>query len=398
MAHRPIRVLYLDHTAQLSGGELALARLLGALDRARVEPIVALAEEGPLRELLARESIDTRVLPLAAGVRDVRKGSLGATGLIRQLRWLRSLWRYAGRISELVRECRADLIYTNSLKSDFYGALAARLAGVPVVWHVRDRIDEDYLPRMAVLLVRALAHHVPVCVIANSASTLATLRLQSVKRTAVIASGLSREFIERCRFVRRPNFVPQVGIIGRIAAWKGQDVFLEAAALLLRRGVGAHFLIAGSPMFGEEAAEQELRRQAARLGIQDEVEFLGFSDVPTVLRSLDVLVHASKTAEPFGQVIVEGMAAEVPVIATNGGGAREIIEDGRTGVLVPPGDAPALAAALGDLLSQPERARRLAAAGRAHVLEHFTIEQSARRSETLYEELLGAPGRCVSKV
>ncbi len=385
----PIRVLYLDHTAQLGGGELALARLLQALDRARVEPIVVLAQQGPLAELLARQSIDIHVLPLSVSLREVRKDSLGLTGLLRQLGAIRSLWRYARRISDFARARGVDLIYTNSLKADFYGAIAGRLARVPVIWHVRDRIEPDYLPRMAVWLVRLLARHVPTCVVANSASTLATLRLQPSGRTAVIASGLTREHIEQCWVAQRSNPVPRIGIIGRIAPWKGQDVFLEAAGRLTRQGLAARFLVAGAPLFGEEAFEQRLRAQAAQLGIAPQVEFLGFSAVPPLLRSLDVLVHASRVPEPFGQVIVEGLAAELPVIATDGGGAREIIENGRTGLLVPCGDAAALAAALMQLLTQPELARRLASAGRRHVLEHFTVEQAARRSEALYEQLLG---------
>jgi glycosyltransferase involved in cell wall biosynthesis len=390
-ARPPVRVLYLDHTAALSGGELALARLLGALDRTRVEPIVALAEDGPLRELLARQSIDTHVLPLSEKLRRVRKDSLGIAGLLGQVRSLGSLWHYGRRLGRFAREQRADLIYTNSLKSDFYGALAARVAGVPVIWHIRDRIEDSYLPPPAVWLVRQLARHLPACVVANSAGTLETLNLRGHKRAAVIASGLTREHIERCRGPRQTNTVPQIGIIGRIAPWKGQDVFLEAAALLLRDGMPARFRIVGSPMFGEQAFEQQLRQSAASLGIEQQVEFLGFSDVPQTLRSLDVLVHASKTPEPFGQVIIEGMAAELPVVATDGGGAREIIDPGRTGLLVPMGDARALARALAHLLSEPERARRLAAAGRQHVLEHFTVEQSARQSEALYEQLLRTP-------
>jgi glycosyltransferase involved in cell wall biosynthesis len=386
----PIRVLYLDHTAQLSGGELALARLLGALDRRRVEPIVVLAEEGPLRELLIQQSVETHVLPLDQRLRNVRKGSLGLAGWIAQIGALGRLWRYARQVSRFARQRRAQLFYSNSLKADFYGAVAARLAGVPIVWHIRDRVEDGYLPPAAAWLVRLLARHLPVCVVANSASTLETLKLGGGRRTAVIASGLTPEHIERCWVAQRSNPTPRVGIVGRIAPWKGQDVFLEAAARLLSAGVAARFCIVGAPMFGEEAFDGFLRERASSLGLVDHVEFLGFSDVPAVLRSLDILVHASKTPEPFGQVIIEGMAAELPVVATDGGGAREIIENGRTGVLVPMGDAGRLAEALVGLLTHPERAHSLAAAGRRHVLEHFTVEESARRSEELYEELMGA--------
>jgi glycosyltransferase involved in cell wall biosynthesis len=382
-------VLYLDHTAQLSGGELALARLLGALDRSRVEPIVVLGEDGPLfAHLTTKHSIEAHVLPLDEKVRNVRRGRLGVGGLIGQLRSFGTLWAYARRIGRFARERQPDLIYTNSLKSDFYGALAARLSGVPVIWHVRDRIEESYLPRPAVWLVRILARHLPACVVANSASTLATLRPSSRMRTAVIASGLTREHIERCQGPRHANAVPHVGIIGRLAEWKGQDVFLRAAAALLDAGVVARFRIVGSAMFGEEAFEQQLHQLAATLGVEGNVDFTGFSDVPATLLSLDVLVHASTTPEPFGQVIIEGLAAGLPVVATNGGGAREIIDHGRTGLLVPMGDVAALAAALRRLLAEPEEARRLGAAGRRHALENFTVEQSARHSENLYEQLL----------
>jgi len=384
----PIRVLYLDHTAQLSGGELALARLLGALDRTRVEPVVVLAEDGPLRELLRRQSIDTHVIPLDEKLRNVRKDSLGVAGFAGQVRSLGRIWRYARQLSRFAREQRADLIYSNSLKSDFYGALAARMSGLPIIWHVRDRIEHGYLPLAAVWLVRLLARHLPICVVANSASTLQALRLGSAKHTAVIASGLTREHIERCAAPRRANPVPRIGIVGRVAPWKGQDVFLEAAALLVRTGADARFLIVGSAMFGEETFERGLRQLAASLGIAGQVEFLGFSDVPAILRSLDVLVHASRIPEPFGQVIIEGLAAELPVVATDGGGAREIIQSGTTGLLVPMGDARALADALCRLLAQPEWARSLAAAGRRYALEHFTVERSARQSEALYERVL----------
>ena len=387
---RAIRVLYLDHTARLSGAELALARLLGALDRTRVEPIVALAEDGPLFELLMRQSIDTHVLPLHEKLRNVRKGSLGLVGVVRQIRSLGTLWRYSQRVGRFAREKSVDLIYTNSLKADVYGALAARFAGVPLIWHMHDRIDGRYLPAAAAWLVRLLARSLPSCVVANSASTLEALNLGDSKPAAIIASGLTREHMERSWVPQRSNAVPQIGIVGRIAPWKGQDVFLEAAALLLRKGIAAHFRIAGSALFGEESYERELYRLAQELGIRKDVEFLGFSDVPVFLRSLDILVHASKIPEPFGQVIIEGMGAELPVVATDGGGPREIIENGRTGLLVPMGDATALAEALAGLITQPERAHSLAAAGRRHVLEHFTIEQSARRSEVLYQELVGA--------
>ena len=183
----------------------------------------------------------------------------------------------------------------------------------------------------------------------------------------------------------------RIGIVGRITRWKGQHVFLEAASRLRAAGrEDVRFVIVGAPLFGEEAYEQELRQMVERAGLAEQVEFLGFQeDVPAVLRGLDLLVHASVTPEPFGQVVIEGMAAGLPAIGTDGGGVREIITHGENGLLVPMGDAAALARALEDLLGDPEKARRLALAGQAHVRAHFTAEQAARKIEQVYAEVLG---------
>ena len=100
------------------------------------------------------------------------------------------------------------------------------------------------------------------------------------------------------------------------------------------------------------------------------------------------LVHASISPEPFGQVVIEGMIESIPVIGTDGGGVREIIQHGETGILVPMGDAGALVRELKGLLEDPEKARTLGAAGRTHVVENFTVEQTARKVEAVYEEIL----------
>ena len=132
-----------------------------------------------------------------------------------------------------------------------------------------------------------------------------------------------------------------------------------------------------------------LKGRVCALGIESHVSFLGFqSDIPQQLRQLDILVHASTTPEPFGQVVVEGMLAGLPVIATDGGGVREIITHGQTGLLVPCGDVDALAESLQRLLDRPDEAACLASKGRLHAQKTFTIERSARASEQLYLRIL----------
>ena len=125
-----------------------------------------------------------------------------------------------------------------------------------------------------------------------------------------------------------------------------------------RRFPKARFVIIGAALFGEDGYEREIRQLSAQLGLEEVVEFAGFRpDVQCAIAELDLVVHASTTGEPFGQVIIEGMAAGKPVVATNGGGVPEIVEDGQTGILVPMGDAPALAEAICRVLADPAQAR-----------------------------------------
>jgi glycosyltransferase involved in cell wall biosynthesis len=127
-----------------------------------------------------------------------------------------------------------------------------------------------------------------------------------------------------------------------------------------------------------------------RMKLTEVVHFAGFvKDVPARIAQLDIVVHASTTGEPFGQVIIEGMAQQKPVVATNGGGVPEIVEDGVTGMLVPMGDAPAIAKAVEYLLENPQSAKAMGVQGRKRVLADFTIQTTARKVEAVYRQVLG---------
>lgn len=389
-------VVILDHTARWSGGEIALLRLLTALDRTRYEPVVVLAEDGPLAERLREAGIEAVVMPLSGRVREVRKDTLRGAALLGQAAAsAAALAGYARRVARLARERGAVALHCNSLKSDLYGALAGRLAGVPVVWHVRDHIDPSYLPGPAVRGIRTLARFLPTRVIAITDSVHGRLFPSGAPagRAVVVHDGLSAEelaaFPEPVPFSEWPRGRPvRVGLVGRFVEWKGQHVFLEAAERLIASGrdAGATFVLVGAALFGEDDYAAEIERRAAAMG--GRVELLGFRpDIAAVLAELDILVHASVTPEPFGQVVVEGMAAGLPVIATDGGGVREIVRSGGDGVLVPMGDAAALAEALGALLADPARASRLAAEGYRAARARFTAQSAARKVEAVYDGL-----------
>lgn len=359
-----MRVVYLDHVAQMSGGEIALLRLLPHLHE--VDAHVILAEDGPLVARLHQAGISVEILQLAARTQALRKERVRRGGV--PLRAVSDTVQYVLRLARHLHRLQPDLVHTNSLKAGVYGSLAGRLAGIPVVWHVRDRIAPDYLPRTAVRLVRWMSRTLAAEVIVNSKSTMATL---DPGRSPVVVYSVLPEVIEP-RPARQGNTSGafRCGMVGRIAPWKGQDLFLRAFARAFPRGTEEAIVI-GAALFGEDEYDDALRDIVSALGLDGRVEFRGFStDIWEELAELDILVSASLTPEPFGQVILEGMAAGVPVVAPNAGGPAEILAHDDTGLLFVPGDEGSLAACLQQLRDDPERRIRLSQAARQGVKKY----------------------------
>ena len=396
--YRQLRVCYLDHTAKLSGGEIALARLLETIDRKAIDPWVILAEDGSLAERLRAIGIRVDIVPLSDTVLDVRKDSV-QSGIFSKVGLILQVLAYGFKVAALIRIQPVDIIHTNSLKSDIYGMLVSRLCRVPLIWHIRDHIDVTYLPSFAVKMMRFLAARVPAFVIANSQSTLDQLHLAVAKPGAVVPSGVDPqgEVVYDGIASGIPPIAPdklmtgplRIAIVGRLTGWKGQHIFLEAASKLVEAGIDAQFLIAGTAMFGEDSYVADLHSQVDRLGLQGKVQFLGHVDpIEAFLPTVSILVHASTSPEPFGQVVIEGMAAGIPVVATDGGGVKETVVHGETGLLVPMGNAQALADALRMLIDRPELRAKLSTKGRQRVLRHFTASITARKVERVYREVL----------
>jgi glycosyltransferase involved in cell wall biosynthesis len=390
----PIRVLFFDHTAELGGGEIALADLIRHLDRARVEPIVVLGSPGPLEERI-KGFAAVHVMPIDAAVVGARKEALGLATPF-QIAAVRAAIRYVFRLRRLLKDRHIEVLHTNSLKAFVLGGIAGRLQRVKVIWHVRDRIANDYLPNKVVWLMRRLAKILPHFVIANSRATLETVGLNGTRPAMVIASGVDLSKFSPSGALASASDEPNsavsktVGLVGRICPWKGQHIFIEAAGFVHARWPNIRFQIIGAALFREHDYDAELRRTVEQRGLGQVVEFTGFqSDVARAISGLDILVHASTVGEPFGQVIVQGMACEIPVIATNGGGVPEIVQDGVTGLLVPMADAPAMAQAICRLLEDHGSARKMGILGRKRAVGHFTIERSTEKLMDVCERVAG---------
>lgn len=383
------RVAYLDHTSRWSGGEIALFNLLVHLDDS-IKPLVILAEDGPLAERLRERGIDVRVLLLDEKVRNRNRNDLN---------WgiLKSAFRaflYGRQVGRLLREERVACVHTNSLKAAFYGAVAAKKAGIPLIWHIHDIIEVPYLRKVVARMIKLLVKVLPDGIIANSNATLTTLNLPlsaHLKQTIVYPSYAGFVELEGLRSRNRDsNHSFVVLLVGRIGDWKGQHVLLEAAKSFVNDS-NVEFWIAGDALFAEDVHYKErLLETIARERLAN-VRMLGHVDnVPHLMNQADLLVHTSVIPEPFGQVIVEGMAVGLPVVAADAGGPREIVLHRETGLLIPSGQANLLREAIQWMIEHPEERMRMGEKAISRVKELFLIERTVNQVKAFYPEVLSS--------
>lgn len=380
-----MRVAILDHTAELGGAELALLRLLEVVDRGRVEPVVVLFSSGPLEERLQAVGQRVAVVPLDPRVRDMGR----AVGPLSALRRAATGAAFLHRLAASLRALDVDVVHTTSLKADLLAIPVALLLRKPLVWHVHDRIAEDYLPFRTVRLLRFLARRVPHAVVVNSEATAATL--PGARRPTVAYPGLSSEQVAHTSRRLQPEGGPVVGMVGRLSPTKGQLVLVRAARHVVDVRPTTRFRLVGSAAFGAADYERELRSEIGRLGLEADIDLVGFVDDPRgELEAMSVCVHASTVPEPFGQVVTEAMGWGVPVVATRGGGVDEIVRTSprgsETGLLVDAGDEQALALAVLDVIDRPAEALARASRALADVADRFGIERAAETVTRVWEE------------
>ncbi|HEY1608823.1 MAG TPA: glycosyltransferase family 4 protein, partial [Paraburkholderia sp.] len=319
------RVLAIDQSGVLGGAELSLLEVVKGL-RARID--VLLFDDGPFREALDAAGASVEVLA-ADGLRNVRRDG-GTAPRFAMLAGIASL------VSGTRRRARhADVLYANTQRAMVIGVLAGKLARKPVVWHLRDIVSAEHFGRVQRAIIKGCAKLGLAHVIANSeasAQVFAELTNFDRKRIDVVHNGVDDAPFEKLNGVSQqelrdaiglPRDVFIVGAFSRLARWKGQHVLLEA----LLREPGVHAAFVGAPLFGEDAYHAELLAFVAQHGLADRVHFLGFRhDIAACMRAVDVVAHTSITPEPFGRVVVEGMLARRPVVASRDGGVTEIVE------------------------------------------------------------------------
>ncbi len=359
-----MRILFVHASGDLYGSDRVLWQVVrGLCPEVRASSAVVLPYHGPLVRLLRDTGIRVHVGPLGV----VRKALLRPSGVIR---FGLDLARSLPFLHSLVRQGHFDLIYSNT-SAVLSGALVAKLTGRPHCWHIHEIIIR---PKWFARRLAAFVADTGTLVIANSRQTAANLLALAPRigsKLRIVHNGAMSEFEAPppAPTLRSTLGIPSdsllVGVVGRINRWKGQKVFVQAAAQLAKEYPSARFLVVGSSFRGEEHLERELEQTirsfshlAKRFYRMPEQE-----DVAAVYAALDIVAIPSTEPEPFGLVAVEAMAFGRPVVASRIGALPEVIEDGKSGLLVEPSSPSALATGIRRLLSEPELRRQIGQAG-----------------------------------
>lgn len=371
------RILWVAGQSERYGGDRSLFTVAAGLRRRGWDVRVTVPGEGPLTDDLRAASVPH--FDVDAGV--VRR-VLSPLGWLRLLLW--GIPVAALRIRRLARD--VDVVHVNA-PVIVGGILGGALSGRPVICHIRESfVGRERLWRAAAVLLRVTCRRV-IAVSAAVADEAAAVGLGD--RAVLIHNSIELEpFVSIDR--RSPAASGPVVMVGRINDWKGQPVLVEALALLRDRGLVVRAEIAGDVFPGGERYERELLDLIGRRGLVDDVTLLGFvADIPGLLRRTGLFVQPSVRPEPFGLALVEAMAAGLACIATDAGGPRDILEHGRTGLLVPPGEARPLADAIELLLGDDELRARMGAAAREEASRRFALDVEVSAIAELYREVTG---------
>jgi glycosyltransferase involved in cell wall biosynthesis len=366
-----LRIAYVIKEMAVGGSQTHLLQVLRFIDRERFAPIFfCLSGEGALLERV--RALDVPLVSPPPG------GAFKGMALVS---------RVASLASQL-RAQRPDIVHNYLLRANLVGSIAARLARVPIVLCSKRGCHER---RGYELVAAKVGNFLADRVTANATAVRDFVHDNEgcpLSKMVVIPSG-----IDTTRFQPLPTAdfkakigVPSdcivVGAVTRQRLRKGVEELIRAIALLRRDRPQVHGVIAG-----EVDADDDVGPLLDSLGLRGHLTLLGRrSDMPEVLSAFDVFVLSSHD-EGMSNALLEAMAMEKAVVATDVGGTGEVVRHGSTGLLVPPRDPEPLARAIGEVLDDPERAREMGRRGRQVVVEHFSAAAMVRQMQDLYLEL-----------
>jgi glycosyltransferase involved in cell wall biosynthesis len=362
----PIRSVHLETGRHLYGGGVQVLHIVAGLQALGDEAVPVVPEGSAIAREARARGLGVETLPFS-----------GEADLL-----------FVSRFRKLLARIRPELVHLHSRRgADTLGWAAARWAGLPVVLSRRvDNPEPSWLARRkyaAYDRVIAISEEIRRVLLSEGVAPDQVVTV----RSAVDGASRPHECRNRGRFLEEWGLSEEdriAGMAAQLIARKGHDVLLEAVPTVVQAVPRARFVL-----FGRGPREEEIRRTILDRGLDEVVRMGGFrEDLPELLPCLDLLVHPA-FMEGLGVALLEAGAAGLPVVGTRAGGIPEVVVDGRTGLLVPPGDAGALADALIQLLGDPERCAGMGREARRFVLEERSVAAMVQGNRAVYTEVLG---------
>jgi len=377
----PASILFVHPSDELYGSDRVLLELVGRLDRNRFRPVVVVSTDFPYAGRLSRRLAEdgVRVYRLRIGI--LRRRVLSP---LRAPRYAIDVALSTLRLARLMKRERIRLVHANTV-TVFPAAFAARLAGIPLLWHVHEIVTDRTGRGVVHFLVRKLATRI---VVVSEAARASLDPDRSNPEIEIIHNGIDAPAGEPGA---PRSAVPLIAYVGRLSTRKGPHILLRAFAKidLTETSHPPRLIFAGDQFGGGNALADTLALEAESLGIRPRVDFRPFDeDVSDLLEEAWVVASPSILPESFGLILLEAMAAGRPVVASDHGGPREVVADGETGFLVPPGDDTALANALQRILGDRGLAREMGSAARKRARERYHLGHSVERFEEIFSDLL----------
>jgi len=397
-----LHIVYLSPTGQLGGAETSLREMLAGLRVACPEwkLSLVLGHAGPLAGIARALGVEVILLPFPARLARLSESNRAISASLWNLFSVAfGLVGYRRRLKTVLESLRPDVVHSNGLKMHLLGAWACP-SGASLIWHIHDyvgarKLTRHLLPRFQKACRLAIVNSNSV---GSDLRTLApALRMITIYNAIDLdrfcPAGPILDLDSLAGLAPAPAGTIRVGLVATFATWKGHRVFLQALERVSPDTPVRAYII-GGPIYQAETSQaslSELQEEVRRAGLSGKVGFTGFlTDTASAMRSLDVIVHASTQPEPFGMVIIEGMATGKAVIASQGGGARELFVDGENGLGHAPGDPVGLARQIERLCRDAALRKALGESGRRTAERSFPRQRMAAELLSAYGSVRGA--------
>lgn len=378
-----MNILFLHSSSDLYGASKILLTTV-RLIKDKFSISVVLSEEGPLAVELRKEKVDVQVIRLGI----LRRKYLSVFGLINRARVMLQALK---KLKELVNKKKIDVVYSNT-SAVLIGAILSKKCNLKHVWHIHEIIPKPiWFSRFIGFMLNKYSDN--VIVVSDAVKDHWIHFVNDKSKLQTIYNGIDYEpYLNSQSTLREELKISEdsllIGMIGRVHFWKGQNYFIELASLIHKSIPTARFVMVGDAFPGYEHLHDELDKQKESLHLNEVIYDLGFrNDIPQILCGLDVFVSPSILPDPLPTVILEAMASSKPIIATNHGGAKEMVLNEITGVLIPWDNKELAFDLIKDLIQDKKSLSEMGLRGQERVLEFFSLNSYKANILKLFNSL-----------